>query len=126
MSTEPTKGSQMTEQEAMDRAAASLNEDAFDQFEWNAEALRRLAVAIKTKDEQIAELEADVEICMDALEHLKTATFGPALLSNLGDAAQNEVELRIEYAEKQQKRTSNWKQAEAALAAKETTGATTD
>lgn len=61
----------------------------------------------------IAELENDLEICMEALEQLSPVrTFSNALLSNLCEAGRNEIQLRMEYADKQRRRTSAWKEAE--------------
>lgn len=74
-----------------------------------ADALERQAVPeghSRTTDithamaDQAAELRADLEICMDALEHLTRTTLGPAILTQLGEAGENEVRLRIEYADK--------------------------
>ena len=73
-------------------------------------ALDRLQAA------EIERMESDSEIYQEAMEQLVNTTFGPAILSNICEAGQNEIRLRISYADEQRKRTHVWKQ-EAAQAA---------
>lgn len=66
------------------------------------------------KDQEIATLNADIEILMEALDTLAyTTTVGPAIMDNLGEAARNEICLRAEIADKARQRTVTWKRVDA-------------
>lgn len=59
-----------------------------------------------------AELEADLEICMNALDRLADlTTMGPAIHANICEAGRNEIETRITYADGQRARTAAWQRA---------------
>lgn len=71
---------------------------------------------------RVAELEADLDICMEALERLApVATLGPVFLCNLGHFGESEIRLRCEVARKALRSTRAWQRAESEIDAKETT-----
>lgn len=79
----------------------------------NAEAERDAARAEverltlqRTKDAE------DIETMQAALDWLTNPTLGPAVFTRLGEAGMNEVQLRIEYADRARKECHVWKEAD--------------
>lgn len=65
----------------------------------------------------LASHEADIEILMNAMDRLAyPTTIGPAILTHLGEAAENEIRLRASIASNAREHTATWKRDEAALA----------
>lgn len=65
---------------------------------------------------EVEALRADVEICMEVLDKLAyPTTIGPAIMGNLGEAADNEIRMRAELADRERKRTWTWKYAESQM-----------
>lgn len=67
---------------------------------------------VRELEAKLGVADADLEISMDALDKLAyPTTLGPATLAHLGEAGENEVRLRAEFAHEQRQRTAQWKRA---------------
>ena len=73
------------------------------------------AAEITRLREELKKANEDIETMQAGLEKLSEPTLGPAILSNLCEAARYEIGVRINVAEETRKNTHVWRSEEAAV-----------